>query len=51
MGKVTDNSSKFIKNRSSFVKMLGDLEGREAPYANIMEFFGGEQEILFAVCL
>ena len=31
--------------------MLSELEGRESVYSDILEFFGGEKEILFAVML
>lgn len=41
----------YVQNRSSFIKILSDLEGREAPYTDILEFFNGEQEILFATLL
>ena len=52
MGTLTDGLIKgFVKQRSSLVKMLGEMEGRQEPYANILEFFGGEKEILFAVLL
>lgn len=33
------------------MKMLSDLEGRENVYESILEMFGGEQEILFAMLL
>lgn len=31
--------------------MLSDLEGRAESYADVLEFFEGEAEILFAVLL
>ena len=31
--------------------MLSEIEGRESVYSDILEFFEGEQEILFAVML
>ena len=33
------------------MKLLSDMEQREVPYSNILEFFGGEEEVLFAVML
>ena len=42
----------FVKNRSQFIKMLSELEGKgDNPYSNILDFFGGDEEILFAVLL
>ena len=53
MGKLTKGlMQNFIKQRCGFVKILSEMEGRgENPYANILEFFGGDEEILFAVLL
>ena len=33
------------------MKMLSDMEQREVPYSDILEFFDGQEEILFAVML
>ena len=33
------------------MKMLSEMEGRESVYTDILEFFGGDQEILYAVML
>ena len=33
------------------MKMLSEMEGRESVYSDILEFFGGDQEILYAVLL
>ena len=42
----------FIKHRRVLVKMLSEMEGRaENPYGNFFDFFGGDEEILFAVLL
>lgn len=42
------NAKKFNK-RKCLLKMLSELEGRDKPYEDILEFFNGEKEILFAV--
>ena len=53
MGKITQGPTQnFIKHRAVLVKMLSEMEGRaENPYSNFFEFFGGDEEILFAVLL
>ena len=53
MSKLTQGlMNSFMKNRSSLVKMLSEMEGKaENPYSNILEFFNGDEEILFAVLL
>ena len=51
MHTLTTGVEKFTQNRKAFVKMLSDLEGRQTVYESIDQFFGGEQEILFAVLL
>ena len=33
------------------MKLLSDMEQREVPYSDILEFFDGEEEILFTVLL
>ena len=33
------------------MKMFSEMEGRESVCSDILEFFGGEQEILFAVLI
>ena len=43
--------SKFCQQKKSLVKMLSELEGRDAPCTQTVEFFNGEEEILFAVLL
>ena len=44
-------AQQFVQKRPAIVKMLSEMEGREAAYSDILEFFGGEPEILFAVML
>ena len=53
MGKLTKGlMQNFMKQRCSFIKMLSEMEGRgENPYSDLLEFFGGDEEILFAVLL
>ena len=41
----------FVDKRAGLIKLLSDMEQREIPYSNILEFFGGEEEILFAVTM
>ena len=47
----TADAREFVQKRPAIMKMLGEMEGREAVYSDILEFFGGEPEILFAVML
>lgn len=49
MSELTKSSGNFVKGRAALIKMLSDLEGREAPYSDILEIFHGEEEVLFAV--
>lgn len=51
MGELSKSVNGFVEKRASLMKILADLEGREAPYANSLDFFGGEPEVQFAVLL
>ena len=53
MGKLTQGlMNSFMKNRSALAKMLSEMEGKgDNPYSNLLEFFNGDEEILFAVLL
>lgn len=54
MNSLTNQVENFFKSRAALIKMFSDLEGREASYksfAEILEIFNGEEEVLFAVLL
>ena len=51
MGEFSKSIGTFVEKRAALMKMLADLAGREAPYANSLDFFGGEPEVQFAVLL
>ena len=44
-------TSKVFNKRKALYRMLSDLESRVEPYTEVLEFFKGEAEILFAVVL
>ena len=41
----------FATKRPGLLKLFSDMEQKEVPYSNILEFFDGQEEILFAVML
>ena len=41
----------FASKRPGLMKLLSDMEQREVPYSDILEFFDGNKEILFAVMI
>ena len=51
MSTLTKSTKNFCKNRGALVKLLSELEGRAAPYEEFLDFFGGDEEMLFAVLL
>lgn len=51
MGTLTGQMDKFFEKRQNLAKMLAEMEGRAQPYESLIELFGGEQEVLFAVML
>ena len=50
MGELV-NGAKGFNKRKAILKMFGELMGRDQPLEDILELFGGEDEVLFAVLL
>ena len=48
--KINGSVKDFTSKRPGLMKLLSDMEQREVPYSDLLEFFG-EEEILFAVML
>lgn len=52
MGQFNDPvKNKFLTNKKALARMLAELSEHAGPFEEILELFGHEEEILFAVLL